>query len=156
MKIQFWSVYNEPATLVGEALLRNGKIITRKANDFVRWILSHPVGLHGKMVAPDQGETFLEAVTAAYAGSAFRAEIVEDEDNGAVKEPTPEDERDQDEGLRVGMDVEAEHAATYDKLSAYVEEYGELPPREVMFALIAKDHLTESPAYYSKLEAAGL
>ncbi len=54
--------------------------------------------------------------------------------------------------LRKGINVESEHMGTYNVLQRYVASRGELPPPQVFFAMIAKDHLKESLVYYEWLD----
>lgn len=60
------------------------------------------------------------------------------------------------EGLLSGARVESEHIDAYNAIALMVRRTGRLPPSDVFFALIARDHLAEDPAYYDKLLEAGL
>ena len=57
-----------------------------------------------------------------------------------------------EEQLSMGKEVESEHLNTYDKISDYLEENGELPPREDVYEWIAMDHLDEFDDYYTGLD----
>lgn len=59
-------------------------------------------------------------------------------------------------GLIEGARVESEHVETYNALSMLVRRTGKMPASSVFFAMIARDHLAETPEYYDKLREAGL
>jgi hypothetical protein len=56
-----------------------------------------------------------------------------------------------DEAVREGIEVEAEHKDLIVWLKAYLKEHGEFPPDETIYAQIAVRHLKESPTYYKEL-----
>lgn len=58
--------------------------------------------------------------------------------------------------LRIGVKVEGEHARTYRFISKYVKAHNKMPSKKVVFTNIAKDHLRENKAYYTKLKKARL
>lgn len=51
----------------------------------------------------------------------------------------------------MGIKVESEHITTYNALKRFVDLHKTLPPPSMFFAMIAKDHLLETPDYYTKL-----
>lgn len=53
--------------------------------------------------------------------------------------------------LKVGIQIESEHRHTYDLIKAFVEKHHKMPPREMMYTDIAKDHLQENKNYYKRL-----
>lgn len=57
----------------------------------------------------------------------------------------------QDEQLSLGVEVEAEHLPTYDRIREYYENEDAWPPDELVWQWIAEDHLAENPAYYTWL-----
>lgn len=73
---------------------------------------------------------------------------------------TADDEKDnndkdgdkKDNELEMGKEVEAEHAATYDKIKKAYEENGEWPDPEEVYEWIAKDHIGEFDTYYTALK----
>lgn len=58
---------------------------------------------------------------------------------------------DDDEAVREGIKVEAEHKDLITWLKAYLKERGEFPPDETIYAQIAVHHLKEDPDYYKEL-----
>jgi sulfur relay (sulfurtransferase) DsrC/TusE family protein len=58
--------------------------------------------------------------------------------------------------LITGIKVEGEHAKTVKFISNYYKKYKSIPPKRLIFASIAKDHLKEDKRYYSKLKKAKL
>ena len=73
-----------------------------------------------------------------------------------LTDEAPAVEKSDDDGLRAGVEAESEHQRVYDLLENYVRINKHMPPAEVLFALIARDHLDEDPDYYKKLADAGL
>lgn len=61
-----------------------------------------------------------------------------------------------DIALKQGTQIELEHQDTYNMLVDYLKQNGQLPPIEKMAESIAKDHMAETPDYYSRLQKAGL
>jgi sulfur relay (sulfurtransferase) DsrC/TusE family protein len=58
--------------------------------------------------------------------------------------------------LKIGVKVESEHAKTYRLINTYWKSHHKMPPKKVVFASIAKDHLKENKRYYTKLAKAKL
>lgn len=55
--------------------------------------------------------------------------------------------------LKLGIKIESEHKKTYNKIKAYYESRGEMPPPEMVYQWIAEDHLDEFKTYYTALQA---
>ena len=58
--------------------------------------------------------------------------------------------------LKMGVKVESEHERTMRFISKYLKTHDRLPPKRLVFANIAKDHLKEDKKYYTKLRRARL
>jgi len=58
--------------------------------------------------------------------------------------------------LLMGKRIESEHEHTMKFISKYLKTHNKLPPRNLVFTSIAKDHLKEDKKYYSKLKKARL
>lgn len=53
--------------------------------------------------------------------------------------------------LAAGIKVEKEHKKTYNFIDRYLKINKKMPPKDLVFKHIAKDHLREDRNYYSKL-----
>lgn len=58
--------------------------------------------------------------------------------------------------LKMGKIVEKEHKGTIAYIKKYHAFTGRLPPESKIYESIAKDHIKEDSAYYTKLKKAGL
>ena len=58
--------------------------------------------------------------------------------------------------ILAGTKVEAEHIDTHRLIERYVAKHGRMMPADMMYALIAMDHLQEHEDYYDRLQKAGL
>jgi len=54
--------------------------------------------------------------------------------------------------MEIGIEVEREHKPTYEKIKAYLEEHGKLPPEEQVYEWISGNHIDEFETYYTALE----
>jgi hypothetical protein len=57
--------------------------------------------------------------------------------------------------LNIGVQVEKEHRSTYDLVKKYAAQ-GRVIPENIFYLSIVKDHLAETPDYYTQLAKAGL
>lgn len=58
--------------------------------------------------------------------------------------------------LALGIQIEREHKKTYEWLKKYIKKNNNLPPEEMFYEKIARDHLAEDKEYYKKILKAGL
>lgn len=58
--------------------------------------------------------------------------------------------------LKTGVRIEGEHKKTVKFIKGYFKKHKQFPSNKKIFTSIAKDHLSETKNYYSKLRKAKL
>jgi len=54
--------------------------------------------------------------------------------------------------LTQGIKAEKEHSDVIRFIDTFYKKHGKIPPKSMIYTLIAKAHLKENPKYYTKLK----